>query len=776
LVLYNLLNEERRYFEDITDYKFDDQGKTLLLKRVAGGVKKNKISLEWVSLISGKIYTIWSSDSNTDLNADVVNFRIDRKGSQVAFVVQTKSLIQNASVVDNTIWYYKDGTNKAIEIINNKSSGISSGLNLSTSGPEFSKDNRYIYFKLEKELPVSKPYPAAVSVDVWNYKDTLIQSTQLQQNSKKTTTYHAVFNIEGGGIIQLNKDYEFISEKPSKGDFVVVAYNRMHPNGDMYWLPFQETYYLESLIDGTRRQINAKGRCYFWFSPGGRYLLYYSCYNRQYYSYNLQTGNVANVSNSIPSGWLGYQSRFYRKEPPNTHDLPPAHGGVTGFWLENDQAVWVYDNYDIWQMDLEGKKTAVNITQGFGRLHQIEFRLLYGDRDNHKLYSSNDSLLLVAFNTNNKHNGFYRLVTGTQKAPELLVMGPWTWYHIGFNNELDNGIQPLKANDTNIWVVKRQSTTEAPNYFLTRDFKEYKPLSDLHPEHGYNWLTANLVTWKQLDGTFSQGILYKPENFDPQKKYPVLIHYYEQMSHRLYEYPTPEFSYAEPNIAWFVSRGYLVFTPDIYYTNSIIGKSAENSIVSGARYLGKLGYVDAKRIGIAGHSYGGHETYYLITHSDMFAAVLSSAGCTDVVSESLSLSMDGSNAVWMKSMEQRMGGATLWQNRDRYIDESAIFRADKVKTPLLILQNKFDDHWESGTKFFLALRRLGKKVWLLQYDQGSHILGVKKDQIDYTIRITQFFDHYLKNNLPPVWMTRGIPARVKGVYYGLELDRTGIKP
>jgi len=776
LVLHNLLTGEEQHFDDITDYQFDEQGNTLLLKKATRQQEHVTTSLEWVNLVSGKTATIWSSGSDADPNAQVAGYRLGGNGTQVAFIVQAAGITPHSSSLENTLWYYQDGMNKAVEKVNNKTSGIAAGLYLSASGPEFSEDGRYIYFHLEKQEATNKLSPAAVSVDVWSYKDTLLQSTQLLHPNDQVT-YHAVIGTESNGIIQLTGDYEIIAAKPVKGDFIVVSYNRMRWDGDMYWLPLQENYYLVSLKDGSRKRLNTKGISEFWFSPGGRYLLYYDSKTKQYYSYNLQTGKLAAVSTPIPAGWLAYGSKYYRGEPAN---IPRSHAyrGVTGCWLEDDRAVWVYDNnYDIWQLDLAGEKPPVNITYGYGRSHHIEFRLPEERKyDRYIIQAPKDSLLLVAFNTDNKYNGFYQLVTGREKALELLVMGPWTWYHVGINNELDRGSPPLKAGDANIWVVRRQSATEAPNYFLTPDFKTYQPLTDLHPEKGYNWLTGDLVSWKQLDGTISQGILYKPENFDPHRKYPVLIHYYEQMSHRLYEYPTPKFARAEPDIAWLVSHGYLVLTPDIYYTNNIIGKSAENTVVSAARYLGRLPYVDAKRMGIAGHSYGGHETYYLITHTNLFSAVLASAGCANAVSESLSLSRDNGDNSWMRGMESRMGGATLWQNRERYIDESAVFWADKVKAPLLILQNKMDDHLASGISFFSALRRLGKKVWMLQYDQEGHVLGAKKDQIDFTLRSTQFFDYFLKGYLPPIWMIRGVPARLKGIDTGLELDSTGRQP
>ncbi|MEP7376007.1 MAG: prolyl oligopeptidase family serine peptidase [Chitinophagaceae bacterium] len=762
LLISNLLSGNESRLKNVTDYSFK---RNKLFFKTATGREKLVSTFEYLDMTSLSKRIIWTS---TDNNVAIANYTVSNNGNQVAFTLKSKKNNNE----EFSIWLYKNGMERAVEKVNNHTSRINNQLVVSSSTPKFSEDDKYIYFILNR-VEVCTPKLERVSFDLWNYKDTLIQSTQLLR-LKDAITSIDIISVESDSLIQLTGNYEVIVAKPVKGDFVVVSYNRMRDGiGDMYWLPGLETYFLVSLKDGSRKRLNTNVNSVFWFSPCGHYLLYYDPKTRQYNSYNLQSGKLAVLSTDIPNGWLSFQSEYYRGEPANMPKAP-ANGGVAGCWLDNDRAVWVYDNYDIWQLDLAGEKPPLNITHGYGRSHHIKLRLTDQTLYDHDIVHPGDSLLLVAYNTENKYNGFYRLIIGSESALESLVMGPWTWYHLGLTNDLDEGMRPLKARNVNTWIVKRQTSTEFPNFFLTTDFRSFQPLTDFHPEKYYNWLTAELISWKQLDGTVSQGVLYKPQNFDPRKRYPVLIHYYEQMSHRLYEYPAPEFSYAEPNISWFVSKGYLVFTPDIYYSSRPIGESAKNTMISGAEYLGHLPYVDGKRIGIAGHSFGGHETYYLLTHTDKFAAVLASAGCTNVISETLSLSINGgSNANWMSSMEQRMGGVALWQNSNLYIDESAVFFADKITTPLLILQNKNDDHWSGGVALFIALRRLNKKVWMLQYDGEGHILAETKDQIDFTIRMTQFFDHYLKFAPAPKWLTEGIPAKLKQIETGYALDPSG---
>jgi dienelactone hydrolase len=464
-------------------------------------------------------------------------------------------------------------------------------------------------------------------------------------------------------------------------------------------------------------------------------------------------------------------------------------------WHECDSGLLIYDNYDIWQVDPSGIREPVNITNGYGLANHMKFRLVYGPKEGQDktsiLFKRGDSLLLTAFSPINKFNGFYRKVVGEKDAPKMLTMGPYTWYHvdsqIGDFYEFDSRMQPLKAADANIWIVKRESAEEAPNYFVTKDFKSYGVLSNIQPQVGFNWLTTELVNWKQLDGTLSQGILYKPENFDPHKKYPIIFNYYEYLSHRLYEYPNPEFTGDNINIPWFVSNGYLVFTPDIHYaianaSNKVVGEWAYNSVISAANYLAKLPYVDAQKMAIQGHSFGGLETNYLLTHTHLFAAAAEVAGSSDPISAYLTLlpfldSVEHYSKQVSIETGHELYGATPWQRPDLYRRNSAVLNADQVTTPLLIMHNVWDNNvqWRQGVEFYMALRRLGKKVWMLQYDYGDHSVS-GKEAVDYTIRLTQFFSYYLKESLPPKWMIEGVPASRKGIDTGLELDYSGKKP
>jgi dipeptidyl aminopeptidase/acylaminoacyl peptidase len=748
LVLRNLSTNKEKRFPMILDYIFSPDGKVLLLQ------SQNSIShsISLVDLSSLGINIIWQEKRDSDKSVAMINCQFDKASSQIAFITN-----------DTTLWYYRIGMKTAQAKIKENISPTFNGLTMGNQSPSFSSDGHYILFSLLSPQPKTQiPTPNAVKVDIWSYRDSVLpfeQSADLQRHN-----YLAAVNIKNNQVVQIQHENEMLFE--SNGEFAILTDRADIPVMNYWWPSYNEkSYWLVSLKDGSRKRLSS---LYEWsnlaFSPGGKYIVYYDQKKKYYCSYQLHNDKIRGISPNVRPELFNRQSD--ERYPFQT--TPPVVKGIAG-WVSNDKAVLVYDDYDIWELDLEGKKQPLNLTNGYGRIKKIKFQIV-GQYFENKSFHDKSLVLLSAFDTQNKYSGFYQLRINESKNPCLLTMGPYTFQH------------PLKAALTDIWIVQRESATEAPNYYITRDLKTYTILSDLQPQTFYNWLTTELVKWKQLDGTTNQGVLYKPENFDPQKKYPLIFHYYEEKSQNMYKFLQPKYSTDVIDIPWYVSRGYLVFTPDIHYgvasvTGKVNGDYVVNAIVSAAAYLSGLPYIDSKRLGLQGHSFGGGETLYLITHSNLFAAACAaSSTVSNEVTAYLGISRVHGNPISSKMMHSEIGhnkiGATLWQRPDLYIKASPVFRADKVSTPLLLMHNLEDGvcDWNQSAEMFMALRRLRKKVWLLQYDNGDHLVPAGQCAIDYTTRMQQFFDHYLKDAPPPVWMTQGIPAYLKGVKTGLELD------
>ena len=210
--------------------------------------------------------------------------------------------------------------------------------------------------------------------------------------------------------------------------------------------------------------------------------------------------------------------------------------------------------------------------------------------------------------------------------------------------------------------------------------------------------------------------------------------------------------------------------PDIKYKIGAVGQSVYDAVVSAAKYLMEFSWVDSKKMGIQGHSFGGYETDYLVTHSHIFSAACSASGFCDLISWYGSAARGSYPMYWAEQNQGRFG-TNLWKSPNSYIKNSPIFKADQVTTPLLMMQNKADPvvPFAQGVEFFTALRRLGKKVWMLQYDEGEHQISWMAGK-DFTIRMTQFFDHYLKGMPAPRWMTKGINSENKGIESELKID------
>ena len=298
-------------------------------------------------------------------------------------------------------------------------------------------------------------------------------------------------------------------------------------------------------------------------------------------------------------------------------------------------------------------------------------------------------------------------------------------------------------------------------------------ISDANPQQAnYNWGTTELVKWTSLDGIPLTGILVKPENFDPNKKYPMIVNFYEKSSNGIHRHIIPNPGRSTINYSFYASRGYLIFNPDVYYRVGYPGESAFNCVIPGVTSLIEKGFVDEENIGVQGHSWGGYQIAYLITKTDIFKAAESGAPVVNMISAFGGIRWDTglSRQFQYEHTQSRIGG-TPWEYPQRYFENSPIYNIDKINTPVLIMHNDKDGHvpWYQGIEFFVSLRRLSKPSWLLNYNDGRHWPLKMQNRKDFNIRMQQFFDHYLKDDAKPMWMVRGVPAIEEGINQGYEL-------
>lgn len=767
LLVYNLYTELELEYDSVLGYTFDESEKNLLLKIST----REGEGLHWVRY-SGKKKPEMKSLLHTAFSkGSIGSMAFDKAGLQLVFTLSEKQ--GNEKLF--SIWYFAEGLERAVEKVPanlNRAEGLFIEKQVS-----FSDNGRYICFDVKARADKRERSPELADVDVWHYNDPFIQSTQMMWDYAKTALGHqpylTVLEISSGRFTRLGGQHMQAFRHLIRDDYALVKSFVPGDRLEQYSKRIDSTW-LVSLRDGQRRFLKKTGNIIN-FSPSGRYLLHFDETDGHYHSYDPLTGLWVNISASAPV-YLGDENAY---DPPDKKEAV----GIAG-WMANDEGVLVYGPYDIFLLDLKGINKPKNVTGGYGKRVGIRLRLTKdgwsnGSNSNTGM-TKKSSLLLTGFNWEHKVNGFYRKVLGETGNPELLSEGAYlTDLHSSTSllpvevTTPGKPLPPLRARDAQVWMVLRQSEQTGTSYYVSNNLKQFRQLTVLQPHLSYNWYTSELVSFRQADGSQSQGVLYKPENFDPSKQYPVIIHYYRQLSQKFHEYQRPYYTNsAWINIPWFVSRGYLIFTPDIYFSKHIAGEGALNTIEGAADHLSRLPYVDSLQMGIAGHSFGGSLTNYILTHSKRFAAVFEGAGGSNYISAQFTLNPAG------VPRSTSTGISTIPLTDNAKYDENPILHVGRITSPLLIFHCNEDGAMPFGQaiELYMAMRLTHKKVWLLQYDKEGHVVNNKKNQQDLTIRVTQFFDHYLKGAPPPVWMTKGVPYSLKGIETGLELDKSGDKP
>jgi len=421
-------------------------------------------------------------------------------------------------------------------------------------------------------------------------------------------------------------------------------------------------------------------------------------------------------------------------------------------WTRDDSRLFVYDKTDIWDLDPAGVAAPVNLTGGAGKQANITYRLGLTDRDEPGLDPSKP-LILSALNNETKESGYWRAKIGASAAPERLVMGPRAYTAL------------VKARKADEYELRQSTYGEYPDLYVGTTIGQTAKVSDVNPqEKTISRGTAELVSWLNGDGIRIQGMVYKPAGFDPGRKYPLLVTFYEKLSDSFNNYTAPTGRNAI-NPLVYNSLGYVVFMPDIIYTIGEPGPSAAKCVLTGVQSLIAKGYIDPKHMGIEGQSWGGYQSAYLITVTNMFAAAAPNAAVVNMTS-----AYDGIR--WQTGIarqgqyehgQSRIGGS-LWEYPERFIENSPLFHLDRVQTPIMWMENDNDGAvpWYQGIEYYLAMRRLKKEAYMISYNGEGHNPTKRANQKDIDLKMQQFFANKLQGAPAPDWMTHGIPFIDKG--------------
>lgn len=746
LVLRKLADKKEVSFGYVKDYAFAKFGQGLLFAST-GNDSTMKAGVYWYDLTSEKLQMLYEGKSKYKFKG----LSISEDGRQTAFLVDTDTT--KAPIHPHKLYHWSAENDLAKELRIVESLAIPQNWLISENyNPLFSKDGSKLYFGTYPKPAVQDTTllpEEIVNVEVWRSDDGYIYPQQNKNlDNEKKRSYLCVLSFANNSVIQLGQREIPEIETGDEGNANVFLGKSDIPYRKL--ITWESSAYRDYFVyDLTKRQqtsIARKVRGNASLSPKAKYVFWFDEQDTSWFSYSIALERMVRLNESL-------KVKFADEEDDHP-DFPNSYGAAG--WTKDDQLFLAYDRYDIWAFDPENKKAPVNLT-GIGRQQKIAFRYLRLDPEQRFIDPAKE-LLLSAFDETTKASGYYKLSLTDGKLTKLLM------------DNFDFGAA-VKAKNADKFLFTRESFTEFPDVWTADlNFTNVKKISNANPQiKNYLWGSVEMVNWTSLDNIPLQGLLYKPENFDPKKKYPMIVYFYEKNSDNIHSHYVPAPIRSFINYSLYTSNGYIVFVPDIVYKTGFPGESAYNCIMPGVLNLTAKGFVDEKHIGVQGHSWGGYQTAYLITRTGLFAAAEAGAPVSNMTSAYGGIRWEsGLSRMFQYERSQSRIGGTLWEKPKHFIDNSPLFHADKITTPLLMMHNDADGAvpWYQGIEFYMALRRLNKPVWMLNYNGQGHGLTQRQDRTDFAIRMMQFFDHYLKGKPAPDWMTKGVPATEKGIVKG----------
>lgn len=741
VILRNFETNKEDTLKFVTHFTFSKKGKSFAYS--SSGTDKNSDAGVFVmNLESGQTHNIHGAKK-----AKYFQLEFSESGKNLGFVVDLDTT--KIQIRPNELFHWKEGSSKAEKLVDSKSAP--KGYLVSSDGKvSFSKDESKLFFGLRKP-PIIKDTTLTdeeiVNVEVWTYDEPQLYTVQeLQLKNDTIRSYQTAIHLKNNNLVQLASiDYPNI-EFGDEGNSNNVLVNTATPYElESQWTGYNDyDYSVINTVTG-ETQIEVKKTELMQLSPKTKYAFGYSRKDTTWFTHDLSSGKyMALTKDKI----------FYNE----LHDYPdhPYNYGTAGF-LKDDKAIILYDRYDLWEFN---PQTGEGNRLTKGREIKTRYRYIKLDKEE-RFLNPKDKWLLTTFDETTKNSGYATLNPKNNKLATV-ISGPYRYANT------------KKAKLSNQLLFTKESFEVFPDLYTSdMNFKKVKALSDANPQQkSYNWGTNELVKWTSLDGKELTGMLIKPENFDPTKKYPLLVNFYERSSDGLHRHRIPRAERSTINYSFYTSRGYVIFNPDVDYRVGYPGESAYNCVIPGVTSLIEKGFIDKENIGVQGHSWGGYQIAYLVTRTDIFKAAEAGAPVANMISAfgGIRWSSGLSRQFQYEHTQSRIGG-TPWEYPARYIENSPIFNIDKINTPLLVLHNDADGAvpWYQGIEFFVSLRRLGKPSWFLNYNGEPHWPLKLQNRKDFNIRMAQFFDYYLKGEPKPMWMERGVPAIEKGVNQGYEL-------
>ena len=572
-------------------------------------------------------------------------------------------------------------------------------------------------------------------LDIWHGDDPRIKPHEkVSWNSTKNHLFTAVYHLNEGKWVQL-ADHDMPDVSVAQNPNLVLGSSDIPYMKERTWDGTYRDYYTVDLNTGERKQFLEHFGGWVNLSPQGTFAVYYQ--DKHWHLMDTETLDTQNLTAEI-------DTPFFDEDHDYPSDVPGY--GVAG-WIDNDAAVMIYDKYDIWRFETSTGNSR-NITAGEGRDAKRIFRIEEMNKGWEDAYENNEDLLLTSYHDMNKNFGFYSAKANHSGVKRLL--------------EEDKKFTFVdKAEKANTVLYKREAYDEFPNIWVANNwqFKRTEKLTHLHEDlhEKWNWGKAELIDWLSLDGKFIQGVVIKPDNYDPNKRYPIMTYYYRFFTDRLHDFNEPKTNH-RPVFAQYTSDEYVVFLPDIRFEIGQPGFAATKSLVPGIQKLIEMGIADEDKLGLHGHSWSGYQTAFMVTQTDIFDAAVSGAPVSNMTSAYSGIRWgSGLARQFQYEKTQSRIGQSLVEAPEKYIENSPVFFADRIETPMLIMHGDADGAvpWYQSIEMYLAMRRYNKDVIFLQYHDEPHHPQRISNKLDYAIRMKEYFDYYLKGVGEPEWIIEG---------------------
>ncbi len=739
LVLRNLNTGVTQVIGNVSEFTFHETGAKLGYLVDAAGTAGNGLYV--VDLGSGRTWPL-STDTLT-----YTQLAWNDDGSAIAALKGTKpdSLLQR---INSLIFAsgFADGSPELHEYVPHDDGRFPAEMVLSElRDPDWNDDGSILYVgvKEQESDPDAGEEEAEeekdeTNVDVWHWADERLQSVQMVREERDSRrTWLAAYHLNDGRFVRLENDSMRSVTAPDEGHWA-VGENDVAYRFDLTQQGGRGDFYRVDIRSGDTELIVRRVRLDMGQSPDGEWFLYLA--DGEIYAHHLASGNTTNLSEVAGVDFLNRQYDIVAERP--------AHG--VGGWSTNGESVLLYQRYDIWSVPLEGG-TAVNLTAGVGSSEEIRLRIIDLDPEEETVDLS-EPLLLSAYGEWTKRSGYYRVSVG--RSPEPLI----------YDDRMIGGVQTADSADR--FIFTQQTFEEFPDLWVSdADFDNPRKFTDANPQLSeFAWGRRELIDFTDRRGNRLQATLTLPAGYREGVRYPMIVYIYSLLSQRHHGFSLPVYD-DRPHMSTYASNGYLVLMPDIVYEAGKPGTSALDDVTAAVQRVIDLGYADPDAIGLQGHSWGGYESSFIVTQTDMFAAVVTGAPLTNLMSmyNILYKSSGSLNGPILQWSQGRMD-ISPWEDFDAWVRESPIHHAENISTPFVILHGTEDGavDWNQGLEFYAAARRLGKEVILLSYPDEPHHLQDEANQKDFQIRMKQFFDHHLMGVPAPEWMTEGVPFLRKG--------------